>query len=215
MQHTHRRPRTAGTVGGRTRKVGPMSSDRVEPGYCQCGCGERVGFWERTHASLDRTKGEPKRFAKGHRKPRPWLDRMVEKLDLTGSPDQCWGWTASLNAYGYAQFQRGKTMVRVHRVLYEELVGPVGDNLDLDHLCRNRACVNPAHLEPVSHGENCRRGAKARLDWDKVAEIRRRRKAKEPAKRIAADFGIHPGTVVNIACGLRWPESERPKEAKQ
>jgi hypothetical protein len=49
-------------------------------------------------------------------------------------------------------------MLLVHRDVYEQLVGPIPEGLVLDHLCRNRSCCNPAHLEPVTTAENVRRG---------------------------------------------------------
>jgi hypothetical protein len=69
----------------------------------------------------------------------------------------CWLWTGPLvDGYGQAQFEgRGQ---RIMRVIYRQLVGPIPEGLVLDHLCRVRRCVNPAHLEPVTNRENGLRG---------------------------------------------------------
>lgn len=69
----------------------------------------------------------------------------------------CWLWTACLcDGYGYIGFDRKSR--RAHRVAYEALVGAIHEGRVLDHICRTRSCVNPAHLEPVTGGENIRRG---------------------------------------------------------
>lgn len=75
----------------------------------------------------------------------------------------CWLWTAGTDGRGYGLFWHGRRgsggkMHRAHRWAYEVLVGPIPDGLELDHLCRVRPCVNPDHLEPVTHLENVRRG---------------------------------------------------------
>lgn len=69
----------------------------------------------------------------------------------------CWRWTAGKTTNGYGKFSIGLTSQRAHRVAYELIEGPIPAGLDLDHLCRNRACINPAHLEPVTRRENLRR----------------------------------------------------------
>ncbi len=71
-------------------------------------------------------------------------------------PNGCWEWTAS-RIKGYGQFARTRPKL-AHRRAYEHLVGPVPEGLELDHLCRNRACVNTNHLEPVTGSENALRG---------------------------------------------------------
>jgi hypothetical protein len=80
---------------------------------------------------------------------------------VVATPNGCWIFTGALNA-GYGRIHAGhpgsQRLLYVHRVAYEQLVGPIPEGLDLDHLCRNRACCNPAHLEPVTRRENLLRG---------------------------------------------------------
>lgn len=82
-------------------------------------------------------------------------ERFWAKVDRTAD---CWLWTASCQPSGYGQFRVPGGTLLAHRVAYELAVGPIPAGLHLDHLCRVRRCVNPAHLEPVTNQENARRG---------------------------------------------------------
>lgn len=87
------------------------------------------------------------------------VQRFMDKVDTSGD---CWPWTAATDRQGYSRFniRRGKrnVMVYAHRYSYEHFVGPIPDGLQIDHLCRVRACVNPSHLEAVTGRINVLRG---------------------------------------------------------
>lgn len=86
----------------------------------------------------------------------PLLERFLAKIDKN-SPGQCWIWTGSRTADGYGRIQveLGRNNPRAaHRVSYELFVGPIPLGLDLHHRCINPPCVNPDHLQPMTHQEN-------------------------------------------------------------
>ena len=81
--------------------------------------------------------------------------RFWSKVDKT---DGCWVWTATVNSNGYGQIKVAGAKWQAHRYAYELMVGPIPDGLCIDHLCRNRRCVRPDHLEPVDNRTNTLRG---------------------------------------------------------
>ena len=94
-------------------------------------------------------------FATKHRKfGRP----IADYIDASGD---CWEWTGNVSSAGYGRVGiRGRYLL-AHRVIWKALVGPIPVGLQIDHLCRNTTCVNPDHLEPVTHTVNLRRGSSA------------------------------------------------------
>ena len=85
------------------------------------------------------------------------LPRIREKIVLPVDENDCWHWTGSHDWTGYSRVWWKGRIKKAHRILYELLVEEVSFRLDLDHLCKNKGCVNPAHMEPVTRGENVRR----------------------------------------------------------
>lgn len=93
------------------------------------------------------------------------LARFLSKVK--SSPTGCLEWQSYKNPRGYGKFRIGGRLgksVLAYRFSYESSIGPVPDGKELDHLCRNPSCVNPFHLEPVSHHENMLRGGNAIKD---------------------------------------------------
>lgn len=88
---------------------------------------------------------------------RPIPERFWEKV--IKREGGCWEWQAKRNQYGYGKFSISRrSEVFAHRLSWELMRGPIPAGLVIDHLCRNPACVNPDHLEPVTQMENVRRG---------------------------------------------------------
>ena len=87
----------------------------------------------------------------------PLRERLLERI----SPEPntgCWLWTGVLRNTGYGELSFQKKKLLAHRASYEIFIGPIPDGLCLDHLCRQRSCINPDHLEAVSMRTNLLRG---------------------------------------------------------
>jgi hypothetical protein len=88
----------------------------------------------------------------------PPIERILSRT-IEDPTSSCWIFQGSLTIGGYGRvgIAGGKSYRVTHRVTYEHFIATIPDGLELDHLCRVRACCNPWHLEPVTHAENCRR----------------------------------------------------------
>lgn len=91
--------------------------------------------------------------------PRPLASRV-----RVGSETDCWEWMGQRTTGGYGVLSVKGRMHMTHRLVYEVLVGPIPVGLQIDHLCRNRACCRPDHLEPVTAKVNSERGMRAQAE---------------------------------------------------
>jgi hypothetical protein len=119
-----------------------------------------------------------------------------------GYETPCWVWLWHTTASGYGWFQNRLA----HGVFWERENGPVPSGRQLDHLCRNRACIRVDHMEIVTNAENQRRGLNAKLTEANVREIKRRLAMRETQHALAAEFGVSQGLIGHIATGRAWAD---------
>lgn len=96
-------------------------------------------------------------------------ERLLAKVLVSSG---CWLWGGATDDRGYGFVWLGGRTRRAHRAVYELLVGPIPDGLELDHTCRVHGCVRPSHLEPVTHAENVRRGLAGENNRSKTSCLR-------------------------------------------
>lgn len=170
-------------------------------GFCQCGCGQRTSIAKENNPKWGHVRGEPVRFITGHVR-RARGPAYVE--EDRGHDTPCWIWRLTTNGKGYGVAWNGERTAGAHRVFFERAKGDIPSGCELDHLCGQRACVNPDHLEAVTHAENVRRGRNAKLSLELAEQIRARVAAGEMQGAIARELGVNKTTVSRVVLGRTW-----------
>lgn len=123
------------------------------------------------------------------------------QVEDRGFSTPCWTWLVGIDRDGYGTIVVEKTRRRAHREFYEQRYGRIPEGKQIDHLCRNRACVNPEHLEAVTGLVNQRRGNGTTLQPEDIVAIRNRHNQGELGRDLARAFGVSESRVSNILTG--------------
>jgi hypothetical protein len=168
-----------------------MQDQDTPYGYCHCGCGEKT--------KLGRGRSGPRDYVFGH----VWRGRKKGGVDYVVDENGCWIWQKNLRS-GYGRAWRDSRMVTAHRWFWEQENGLVPEGLELDHLCRVRACVNPDHLEAVTREVNIRRSPVAKLTVEQVLEIRADQHS--TIAELSERYGVTTQMIRLIQLNRNWKE---------
>ena len=154
---------------------------------CECGCEQPAPIATYTNQRWGWVKGQPKRFVSGHQSRRGPVDYVERDC---GHDTPCWIWARYVNGGGYGRTSMNGRGVPAHVRYWIEANGLVPAGLELDHLCRVKACVNPDHLEAVTHAENIWRGAAKKWTEAEITDMLTMT-AREAANRYGVSASYH------------------------
>mgnify|MGYP001614934139 CR=1 FL=1 len=171
---------------------------------CECGCGKSAPIAQRNRTKGNWIKGQSLRFIHGHNgrgKGKPIKKGLPYTINIiTG----CWIWKWYKDKKGYGVMRKNGLLLKAHRYFYKKYKGGILEGLQLDHLCRNKSCVNPEHLEIVTNAENCRRGLNAKLNYNIILQIKNKLSNGVKQQRLVEQFNVSPSTISEIARGKAW-----------
>lgn len=169
-------------------------------GFCHCNCEKETSICCNNDKFSGRIRGVPFLYCKGHRN--TYIIPFVINLD-TG----CWDWQKSKVKGGYGRvYNKGKS-VPAHKFYYEEKFGEIPENYEMHHKCGNPGCVNPDHLEAITHTENIRHRNFTKLSMEKAKEIREMYSTGNYLQReIAVLYGVCRQTVNYLIQDKTWRE---------
>lgn len=183
---------------------------KPEPRPCACGCGQETKIVRKTVTARGAIKGQPNKYLHNHH------SRATGPAYIEDPVTGCWVWQRQVGRFGYAYTFINRRPKVAHKIYYLAYGGDIPKGCELDHVChsrdtsckggsncQHRRCVNPAHLEPVPHSENMRRGRSAKLTEEQITKIQHLRITKHlSTKTIADQFDISPQYVSKLTASL-------------
>jgi hypothetical protein len=139
--------------------------------YCQCGCGNPAPIAIKNRPDRQQIKGQALRYVAGHNVRSGNFDSNGPDYEIASNG--CWVWQKWIAPNGYGRFVAGQYNKQyAHRVYWMIDKGAITDGLTVHHICHNRKCVNPAHMELLTLEENARRTPHTKLTEASAREIK-------------------------------------------
>lgn len=157
----------------------------LREGYCRCGCEGRPTYGQ---------------YLIGH------ANRKLQSV-LVDLRTGCWNWVKGINhGYGIVNINVGGRFAprHAHQLVWKRVNGDIPVGLELDHKCRNRKCVNPLHLRPVTSAQNTRCGAKAKLTEVDIPQIRQLSSVGLSSRKIASRYNVSHKCILAVVNGDTW-----------
>ena len=188
-------------------------STSIPYGYCHCGCGQKTTIPAKTSTKLNRFKGVPMRYVRGHNpidqsyKSKPRIEVQYHEEDR-GHETPCWISSHKGTDSGHVQLRRNGKPIAAHRYFYEREYGPIEPGMQLHHLCDQPPCVRPSHLQPLTPAEHAHTKKNVKLSMEAACEMRTLYASDEWSySKLAKRYGISIANCYQTVQGRRWKQS--------